>query len=259
MSASAPGPASWLTIGQGAATYTQAEAEAVLAGFAFGTTQLTWSSKVASSANRELAAEPRAAARFMWSYRSYDCAPNSPYAFGVTDLLAVAALDARAGAAHYLAMEAILPDLNEVLAHVDVAHTFWALPRAGLGTTPPPTGTPSWWLWRAWALLMGLEDVGVAIAYKALHHKRPWFFPIFDNDTVVKMGGKAAWQVLHDELISQVTQFTHLEQWFAVEATKRGGVHLTRLRIHDILLWGGITQAGVEREALSRAGHEALG
>jgi hypothetical protein len=119
MSAAAPGPASWLTIGQGAATYTQAEAETVLAGFAFGTTQLRWSSTVASSADRVIAAEPPARVRSMWSYRTYDCAPNSPHAFGVIDLLAVGALDARAGAAEYLAMEAILPDLNEALSHVE--------------------------------------------------------------------------------------------------------------------------------------------
>jgi Family of unknown function (DUF6308) len=195
----------------------------------------------------------------MWSYRTYDCVPNSPYAFGVTDLLAVAPLDARAGGADYLAMEAILPDLNEALTYLDVEQTFWALPRDDLGAAPPNGGTPSWWLWRAWALLIGLEDVGVAIAYKTLHHKRPWFFPIFDNDTVAKMGGRRAWQVLHDELTSQAAQFTHLEQWFAVQATKRGGVHLTRLRIHDILLWGAITDAGGKREALSRAGQQALG
>jgi hypothetical protein len=251
---------SWLTIGRDTAEYTRADAEAVLAGFAFGTTQLTWSPKAALSADRELAAGPRARARSMWSYRTYDCLPNSPSAFGVTDLLAVAALDAGAGGADYLAMEAVLPDLNEVLSHVDVGQTFWALPRADLGATPTAdTGTPSWWLWRAWALLTGLKGVGVAIAYKTLHHKRPWFFPVFDNDTVAKMGGKCAWQVLHQELASQVVQFTHLEQWFAAEATKRGGVHLTRLRIHDILLWGAIARDGVEREALIRAGHEALG
>jgi hypothetical protein len=194
----------------------------------------------------------------MWSYRTYDCLPSSPYAFSVSDLLAVAALDAGAGAKDYLAMEAVLPDLNEVLARVDVTQTFWALPRTDLGKNPPPTGTPSWCLWRAWALLIGLKGIGVAIAYKTLHHKRPWFFPIFDNDTLTKMGRRGAWQVLHAELTSQVVQFTHLEQWFSVEATKRGGVHLTRLRIHDILLWGAIANAGAEREALSRAGHEAL-
>jgi hypothetical protein len=98
----------------GCGDVTQAEAEAVIAGFAFGTTQLTWSSKVASSAERELAAEPRATARSMWSYRTYDCVPNSPYVFGVTDLLAVAALDAGARAAQSLAIEAILPpDLRQ--------------------------------------------------------------------------------------------------------------------------------------------------
>ena len=256
MSAAATGPASWLTIGKGAARYTKAEAETVLAGFAFGMAQLKWSSRAAPPADQLLAAEPGTATRSKWAYRSYDCLPNSPHAFAMTDLLAVAALDARADGKDYLAMEAILPDLNDALAHVDVTQTFWALPRKHLGTKPPPGGTPSWWLWRAWILLMGLDDIGVAITYKTLHHKRPWFFPIFDNGTVAKMGGKGAWQVLHDELTGQASQFSHLEQWFAGEATKRGGVHLTRLRIHDILLWA---ESGAERAALTKAGQDVLG
>jgi hypothetical protein len=255
MSASPPGAESWLAIGRNAATYTKTEAEAVLAGFAFGTTPLKWTPKIAPPTDQGLAGAPRATARFMWSYRTYDCVPNSPYAFGVTDLLTVAALDVRAGGECYLAIEAILPDLNEVLAHVDVAQAFWTLPHDDLGTKPPTSDHAAWWLWRAWALMMGLDGVGVAIAYKTLHRKRPWFFPIFDNDTVAKMGGEGAWVALHNELTLQEARFTRLEQWFAAEAAKRGGVPLTRLRIHDILLWG----AGSEREALSRAGHQALG
>jgi Family of unknown function (DUF6308) len=249
----------WLIVGQGEVKYSQFEAEDVIAGFAFGTTSLTWQPRVPRSAGRSLAAAPRATERFMWSYRTYDCVPNSPYAFSMADLLAVAALDAGAGAEQYLAMEALLPDLNEILSHIDLAQTFWTLPQEHLGTKLPPEGEPSSWLWRAWALLMGLDGVGVAITYKTLHRKRPGFFPIFDNQTVHKMGGTLAWQVLHDELTRQSAQFGHLEQWFAVEATKRGGVHLTRLRIHDILLWAGITRSGAERDALTRAGRGVLG
>ena len=149
-------------------------------------------------------------------------------------------------------MEAILPDLNEVLAHVDLTQTFWTLRRADLGMKPPSTRGPSWWLWRAWALLAGLDGVGVAITYKTLHRKRPWFFPIFDRTTVATMGGTGAWQVLHDELNSQAAQFTHLEKWFAAEAAKRGGAHLTRLRIHDILLWAAAGQSVALQEAGDR-------
>jgi hypothetical protein len=194
----------------------------------------------------------------MWAYRTYDCLPNPPHAFSTTDLLAVAALDAGAGAEQYLAMEAVLPDLNEILAHIDLAQTFWTLEREHLGTTPPPEGEPSWWLWRAWALLMGLDGVSVAITYKTLHRKRPRFFPIFDNQTIKKMGGELAWHVLHCELTNQCAQFSHLEQWFAAEAAKRGGVHLSRLRIHDILLWAATTRPGSEREALVQSGQDIL-
>ena len=249
----------WLTIGQGEVTYTKADAKTVLAGFAFGTRQLAWSPKYPLSAARELTESPRATRQSKWSYRTYDCLPNSPHAFSAADLLAVTALDAAAGGKEYLAMEAILPDLNETLAHVDATQTFWTLPRDHLGTTPPPPETPSWWLWRAWALVMGLDNVGVAITYKALHRKRPWFFPIFDNDTVAKMGHSRAWEKLHCELTEQAVQFSSLERWFAAEAMKRGGVQLTRLRIHDILLWGAIANSGTERRALMRAGREVFG
>lgn len=261
MSATPPESGAWLIIGRGAVTYTQAEAEQVLAGYAFGTKPLTWSSQVRESADRELAEPPwapteRKRTRSGWSYRIYDCLPNCPHAFCLADLLAVSALDARADATTYLAMEAILPDLNKALAHIDVAQTFWTLPRNDLGTTPPAGSTPSWWLWRAWNLLMGLDNVGVAITYKTLHHKRPSFFPIFDNQTVTAMGGELAWQNLYDELTSQEPHFTHLVGRFAVEATKRGGVQLTRLRIHDILLWAAISGG---RDALGQAGRDALG
>ena len=258
MSASALAGEPWLTIGRNAVTYTQDEAEKALAGYAFGTTRLAWSSTVTRTTDAALAAEPRATARSRWAYRTYDCAPNSPHAFGVSDLLAVGALDAGAHSAEYLAVEAILPDLNDALSHVDLAQTFWDLPRDHLRATPPPELSPSWWLWRSWALLMGLHDVGVAMTYKVLHHKRPWFFPIFDNDTIAAMGGSLAWQVLHEELNNQEDRFTHLEQWFVAEATNRGGAHLTRLRIHDILLWGSITDSGSQREVLIQAGRDAL-
>jgi hypothetical protein len=245
----------WLTIGRGTAVYTQAEAEAVLAGFAFGTSQLVWPSNFSPPADKGLAAPPRAAVRPTWSYRTYDCAPNSPYAFSVNDLLIVAALDGGAGAAEYLAMEAILPDLNLVLTQIDIGQTFWTLDRAHLGSSPPPPATPVWYLWRAWALLMGLRNVGVAITHKTLHHKRPWLFPIFDTDTVARMGGEDAWKCLHEELTLQACQFTYLEKWFAALAINHGGVHLTRLRIHDVLLWADVTG---QRPTLGGAGDNVL-
>lgn len=246
----------WLTIGCGGTTFMQAEAEEVLAGFAFGTVGLTWTPPKAVAGDDGLAKPPRAAVRSNWSYRTYDCLPNSPYAFGVGDLLAVAALDARVGGAEFLAMESILPDLNEVLAHIDIGKTFWALNPAWLGAVPP-AGAEEWWLWRAWALLRGLSGVGPTITHKVLHHKRPWLFPIVDTKTVERLsrcGGE--WQTLHAELTNQVGQFKHLEQWFAGQAIERGGVLLTRLRIHDILLWADVTG---QRKALITAGKKVLG
>ena len=246
----------WLTIGCRGTTYTQAEAEEVLAGFAFGTVGLTWNPPDAVAGDDGLACPPRAAVRSNWSYRAYDCLPNSPYAFEVGDLLAVTALDARVGSTEFLAMEAILPDLNEVLTHIDIGKTFWTLNPALLAAVPPAE-TAEWWLWRAWALLRGLSGVGPTITHKVLHHKRPWLFPIVDTETVnrlSKCGGE--WQTLYVELTSYVDRFKHLEQWFAGQAIERGGVLLTRLRIHDILLWADVTG---QRKALIAAGQKVLG
>lgn len=248
--------APWLTIGCKGTTYTQAGAEEVLAGFAFGTVELTWTPPDAVADDDGLAEPPRATVRSNWSYRAYDCLPNSPYAFEVGDLLAVAALDARVGSAEFLAMEAILPDLNEVLAHIDIGKTFWALNPAWLGAVPP-AGAEERWLWRAWALLRGLKGVGPTITHKVLHHKRPWLFPIFDTRTVERMRRCGdEWQTLHAELTNQVGQFKHLERWFAGQAIERGGMLLTRLRIHDILLWADVTG---QRRALIAAGQRVLG
>ena len=46
-------------------------------------------------------------------------------------------------------MEAIIPDLNQVLAHINIGMTFWALNPTWL-VAVPPAGTEEWWLWRAW-------------------------------------------------------------------------------------------------------------
>lgn len=254
-----PDCTSWLTIGQGIVRYSQDEAEAVLAGFAFGSEPLDWPWRFKPPKDHGLDSVPRASVRLTWAYRTYDCVPSSPYAFDVADLLIVAALDANASGDTILAMEAVLPDLNEVLAHIDVGQTFWALSPDDLGVTSPHEGTSAWWLWRAWVLLRGAKGVGPTITDKVLHHKRPWLFPIFDDGTRQAMGAESAWRVLHAELQDQAEPFSHLEQWFAAQAAERGGIALTRLRLHDILHWGAIARGGAMRERLISAGREVLG
>jgi hypothetical protein len=255
-----PGSKPWLTIGpQHVVTYAQDEAEAVLAGFAFGSEPLDWPWRFEPPKDHGLDSAPRATVRATWGYRTYDCAPCSPYAFDVADLLIVAALDAGASGDAILAMEAVLPDLNEVLANIDLGQTFWTMSPDDLGATSPQEGTPAWWLWRAWVLLRGAKGVGPTITDKVLHHKRPWLFPIFDDATRQAMGAESAWRVLHAELQDQAAQFVYLEQWFAARAAERGGVGLSRLRIHDILHWGNIARGGAERERLIHAGRSVLG
>lgn len=137
-----------------------------------------------------------------------------------------------------LGVAAIINELNEVLDRLPNEQTFWDLPIAALGTKPPERDTPSWWVWRAWSLIRGVHGVGRAIAHKTLHHQRPGLFPMLDEVTSEALNGAEAWVTIHQELHEHANEFQHLEEWFASLAHEQGDVRLTRLRIHDILLWG---------------------
>ena len=104
---------------------------------------------------------------------------------------------------------------------------------------------------------MNLPGLDVAIANKTLHHKRPWLFPMLDNLTLESLGGAGkAWAVIHGDLTRHADEFEELETWFAALASQKGGVQLTRLRIHDILLWGHVSPNGA---GLASAGRGVLG
>jgi hypothetical protein len=87
---------------------------------------------------------------------------------------------------------------------------------------------------------MGLPDIGITLTHKVLHHKRPQVFPLLDRLTAARIraaGGHQLWSFVHAELVCQPDRFAELERWFAAEARRRQGEGLTRLRIHDIVLW----------------------
>ena len=112
-------------------------------------------------------------------------------------------------------------------------------------------------MWRAWRLLDGITTIAVAISNKVLHHKRPWLFPLLDRKTSKAFPTGEAWPGVYDDLCNQQPQFEQLERWFAPIAAVRGGVPLTRLRIHDILLWA--KQAGDQLGPLLQAGQVVRG
>lgn len=60
---------------------------------------------------------------------------------------------------------------------------------------------------------------------------------MLDGTTVERIGAEGAWGRIHDDLVAMPDVWTELEERFAAEAERRDGVRLTRLRLHDILVW----------------------
>lgn len=242
----------WLSVGLSpSVSYSQKEAQEALAAFAFGEVELEWALKPAKIgwktlkliAQTPLAAPPDATTRYRWAYHTFDCVPGSPNGLTLHDVVVTAAVDSQVSGLAVLRIMAISQQLQAILGTIPVEQTFWGLQGLNLGVAPPAAANKlEWALWRVWTLLMGLDDVSRAVTHKTLHHKRPWFFPMLDEVTAAALGNDP-WVTISNDLKSQTAKFDWLEEWFAGFAGPQGGVPLTRLRIHDILLWGGLDAA----------------
>lgn len=208
------------------------EAKQVVAGYAFATLESTWK----PWGGYEVGERPTGRIA-KWAYRTYDCVEGSPGAFDDVDILVTVGLNSGIHAKELTALQAVKGELAVALQEIPEKFTFWELPRAHIRKDPKEG--PGHWIWRAWWLAMGAVGSGVAVTHKTLHHKRPRVFPLLDNETLKPFRGIVtdAWERVHDDLTGQEASFVELEQWFADLATRLGGVSLTRLRLHDILLW----------------------
>ena len=89
----------------------------------------------------------------------------------------------------------------------------------------------------------------VALVHKTLHHKRPYLFPLLDNQTVGPIGAAAEaagcgeWQLIHANLHQHADQFDRLTKGFDRIATGVSDVSLSwlRLRLYGILVWMAVT------------------
>lgn len=222
------------------------EAFFVVLGYAFGTRPFKSGRRRGAVGER-----PNEKTAWRWGYQTYDCLGRHPgTSLAGVDLLVAAGLNARVDASVVASLIAVEPEASEALASLppeggDVR--FWDLERDDLTGQPPNEDSPAWPLWRAWSVLMGAGDVGVAVAHKTLHHKRPDMFPLIDNRTLAAFK-KEPWAEIHDDLRAHPdpNAWASLEDRFcAAAATLRNaspdddipGLRLTRLRLHDILLW----------------------
>jgi len=208
------------------------EAMQVIAGYAFATTESTWK----PWGNSEVGERP-SGRMAKWAYRTYDCVEGAPGMFDDVDILVTVGLNSGIHAKELAALQAIKGELAAALQEIPEQFAFWELPRADIREDPKEG--PGHWIWRAWWLAMGAAGSGVAVTHKTLHHKRPRVFPLLDNETLKPFQGIVtdAWERIYDDLTAQEATFVDLERWFAGLATRLGGVPLTRLRLHDILLW----------------------
>lgn len=225
--------AAWLHVGQTPSHgYTQTEAETVLLGYAFARGPLGWR----RTPRVPLTFTPTSVEPYLWGYAAYDCRPSTPHGLTLSDVLVTATLDSRIGAKTALEIMSVGAELASYLRRIPINQNFWDLTRTRLASFAGGTA-PETYLWRAWCLLNGLDTVGPTITHKVLHHKRPWLFPLLDGRTLKAYPTTGAWTGLYDDLHAHEEEFVALEAWFAREAGLRSAMPLTRLRIHDILLW----------------------
>lgn len=218
----------------GPAEYTVTDAKETIAGYCFGEQQVAW-----RAPQLQVGSLPPPLRRPRWAYRSYDCVlPDPGTALGSTDLLVASGLNGQLEVDTVSSLLALGPVVSRVLEQVDLTLPFWNIPVTDIHPPAlPAPGSQSWYLHRAWFLLESAPSVGIAVAHKTLHHKMPAHFPLLDGQTAAALGNRSLWVQIHTDLARQATTWEELEDWFGVLAELNRGVALTRLRLHDILLW----------------------
>ena len=213
------------------------DALAAVLGYACGTRSLALAERgplVAESVEVPLSA-----------YRAYDCVPPSPGGFDWLDVLVVDAIN---GGMDHRAITALMHAARRAAAHVERAVVlaagtpFWDLDEEEARRAPSGTSVGGELAW-AWAECSRTDGVGIALTHKLLHHRRPDLFPLIDGRTRpclaahARGGNDQLWAVVHRELTANALQFGALEDAFASLLDGPDDVPLTRLRLHDVLLW----------------------
>jgi hypothetical protein len=94
-------------------SYSEAEARAALAGYAFGQVDLSWKPPSGLPPESGLGVPPGVGVRYRWGYWSFDCAPASPHLVSIEDIAATAALNTGVSGDAVLGLYAIRHDLNK--------------------------------------------------------------------------------------------------------------------------------------------------
>ncbi len=218
-------------LAEGKITFSLEEARQTVGGYVFARQPLPLSYQPVVSG--ETAPEEMTRAR--WACAVYDFQPGDLGPLNYFDIVVSIGLNSQINTEAIAGMLEIAPLVSEAIAHVPVSQTFWELSVDEVAEIP--SDSSAWWMNRAVELLVAVDGVGPTVAHKTLHHKRPWLFPLLDDETTKYMRYVDSWNVIHRDLTNHDAQFQALEQFIADEVASRGGVPLSRLRIHDILVW----------------------
>lgn len=172
-----------------------------------------------------------------FAYATYDRVPGSPGGrLEPIDVLVADGLNAKMLARDIAGALAVAEPVSECLAAIEPGTTFWGLDRPEVAVAPGSESERAWPIWRAWSILMGVRGLDVARTHKILHHRRPEVFPLLDNETI-KLIGSPSWSSIYDDLTEAPDMWEALEVSVNESLVAADGVALTRLRLHDILVW----------------------
>jgi hypothetical protein len=180
-----------------------------------------------------------------FGYERFDCRPIDSRPIGDADVLVAEGLhgrlDPRGWAAVHGALESTAGLAAAAVARAD-GRAFWELPDDELSVLGEP-GTVGAALREIWTRCSRAADVRPEFVSAALHHRHPALVPHVDTTTWRQLvshmveGDSGVEAVIHRELRANDAAFAALESSTAELLGQGGGVLLTRLRLHDVLVW----------------------
>jgi Family of unknown function (DUF6308) len=180
-----------------------------------------------------------------FGYERFDRQPVVDGPIGDADVLVAEGLHGRLDPAGWTAVRAALDDvrpLADALVARAAGRAFWELPAEEFSVLDEP-GTVGAWLREIRLHGEGTPGVRPELVTAALHHRHPRLVPHVDRTTGRQLwphvveGDSGVEAVVHRELRANAAGLAALEAAVAALLADRAGTPLTRLRLHDILLW----------------------
>jgi hypothetical protein len=177
-----------------------------------------------------------------FGYERFDCRSRVAGPLGEDDVLVAEGLHGRLDPAAWAAVRSALDEVGPLADAAAVragGRAFWELPPGEVSVLEEP-GTVG-----AALRAIGRHGTGRQRDHlrAALHHRRPDLVPLLDATTRrqllphVEEGDSGVEAVVYRELLANEEAFDALETAASGLLTATGGVRLTRLRLHDALVW----------------------